>query len=315
MTTEEIRIDTGDGSLVGTFTTAPEPIAAALLIPGSGRTDRDSDARLPFGQVLRIGMTRQLAEALAAAGLDSLRYDKRGVGASGGDFYRIGMDLRLTEARAALEFLAARAPSLPLLVIGASEGTYYAAQLAAADPRVAGIVLLSGSARRGEQVLAWQTAQIAARLPAATKFILRLLRIDVVRAQRKNMARVLASSADVMRIQGTKLNARWLRDFAASDPAPALARVTVPVLAITGGHDLQVPPDDVAAVGKLVQGPFEGHVLPDLSHLLRPDPDWTGPRGYKRAVRQPVSPDVLALITGWAARHWGAQATTSLERQ
>jgi uncharacterized protein len=60
-------------------------------------------------------------------------------------------------------------------------------------------------------------------------------------------------------------------------------------------------------MGRLVRGPFEGHVVGDLSHLLRPDPGSAGPRGYRRAVRQPVSPDVLDLITGWVARHWGSQ--------
>jgi pimeloyl-ACP methyl ester carboxylesterase len=107
-----------------------------------------------------------------------------------------------------------------------------------------------------------------------------------------------------MRIQGMRLNARWIRDFAAYDPAPVLARITVPVRAITGGEDLQVPPEDVDAIGRLVQGPFDGHVVGNLSHLLRPDPGSVGPRGYRRAVRQPVSPQVLDLITGWVARHW-----------
>ena len=118
----------------------------------------------------------------------------------------------------------------------------------------------------------------------------------------------MASSADVMRIQGQKVNARWFRDFIRYDPAPVLARITVPVLAITGGHDLQVPPEDVAAIGRLVQGPFDGHVTGDLSHLLRPDPDRKGPFGYRRALRQPVSPEVLALITAWATEHWGHPA-------
>ena len=45
----------------------------------------------------------------------------------------------------------------------------------------------------------------------------------------------------------------------------------------------------------------------DLSHLLRPDPGSVGPRGYRRAVRQPVSPEVLDLITGWVAVHWAGQ--------
>lgn len=108
-----------------------------------------------------------------------------------------------------------------------------------------------------------------------------------------------------MRLQGTKVGARWLRDFVAYDPAPVLAQITVPVLAITGGHDLQVPPEDVEVVGHLVKGPFEGHVTGDLSHLLRPDPGSVGPRGYRRAVRQPVSPEVLDLITTWVTSHWG----------
>ena len=86
------------------------------------------------------------------------------------------------------------------------------------------------------------------------------------------MDRILASSDDVMRIQGARVNARWVRDFAAYDPGPVLARMTVPVLAITGGADVQVPPEDVDAIGRLVQGPFDGHVVADLSHMLRPDP-------------------------------------------
>jgi len=315
MTTEEVLIDTDDIALAGSFTGAPDPVAAALLIPGSGRTDRDSDARLLFGQMLRIGVTRQIADALAPVGVSSLRYDKRGVGASPGDFYRVGMSQRLADARAALDWLADRTYALPLLIIGASEGTYYAAQIAAADPRVAGIVLLAGSARKGEEVLAWQTAQIAQHLPASTKLILRMLRIDVVRAQRKNLAKIMGSSADVMRVHGSKVNARWVRDFVASDPAPFLARVTVPTLAITGGHDLQVPPDDVAATGRLVQGPFEGHVIGELSHLLRPDPGSVGPRGYKKSVRQPVSPHVLALITTWIIQRWGVRAAVAPEHR
>jgi pimeloyl-ACP methyl ester carboxylesterase len=299
----------GDGcSLAGTYAAVADPVAAALLISGGGKTDRDSDVALPLRQTLRGGITRAIAEALEGAAVSSLRYDKRGVGASDGDYYSTSMPRRLADARAALGWLADRNPGLPLLAIGHSEGTFYAAELAAEDARVAGIVLISGPARPGGENLSWQTDQLAAKIPAATKLILRLMRTDVVRAQRKNQAKVMASTADVMRLQGTKVNARWIRDFVNWDPRPALARVTVPVLAITGGHDLQVPPADVEAFGKLVRGPFEGHVVGDLSHMLRPDPDAVGPRGYRRAARQPVSPEVLGLITTWVAKHWGDAA-------
>jgi len=304
MTGTDISFDSAGCTLAGTYVEVASPVAAALLIVGSGKTDRDSDVRLPLGQTLRGGITRAIAEALARANVSTLRYDKRGVGASGGDFYAAGMDQRLADAAAGLDWLAARQAGLPLLVIGHSEGTYHAAQLAAADSRIAGAVLLSGSARTGGEVLAWQTQQLASRLPRSARIILRLLRTDAIKAQRKNQDKIMASAADVVRLQGTKIGARWFRDFVRYDPAPALTRVTVPVLAITGGHDLQVPPADVEAIGKLVRGPFEGHVAGDLSHLLRHDPDCIGPRGYRRACREPVSAEVLTQITDWVARHW-----------
>jgi uncharacterized protein len=299
---------TSDGCMIaGTFTQAADPVAAALLITGSGRVDRDSVATLPGGLKLRIGVTRAIAEALAAAGVSGLRYDKRGVGRSGGDYWSTGMGQQLADARAGLDWLSARAAGLPLLALGYSEGTYYAAELAA-DRAVAGVVLLAGSPRTGGEILSWQTQQLAARLPASARLILRLMRTDAIKAQRKNQDRIMASSADTLRIQGQRINARWFRDFVGYSPAPVLARITVPVLAITGGHDLQVPPSDVEETGRLVNGPFEGHVAGDLSHLLRPDPGSVGPRGYRRAVRHPVSPEVLALITTWVTHHWSHPA-------
>jgi pimeloyl-ACP methyl ester carboxylesterase len=293
-------------TLAGTFTEAAGPVAAALLITGSGRTDRDSSARLPGGRTLRIGVDRAVAGALAGARVSTLRYDKRGVGLSDGDYLRAGMDERRADARAALGWLAARTTGLPLLAVGHSEGAFYAAELAA-DGAVAGAVLTAAGARPGEQILAWQTAQIATRLPALARAVLRVTRTDSVRSQRKRMDQIKASRADVIRIQGFRVNARWLRDFLAYDPRPVLASITVPVLAVTGEQDVQVPPEDVAVVGELVRGPFEGHVLAGLSHLLRPDPGSAGPRGYQRAVRQPVSPEYLELVTGWVSSHWGAR--------
>jgi hypothetical protein len=67
-----------DGTLIaGTLAEVSHPVAAAVLITGSGKLNRDSDARLgrrgPV--VLRTGITRQIAEALTAANVATLRYD------------------------------------------------------------------------------------------------------------------------------------------------------------------------------------------------------------------------------------------------
>jgi uncharacterized protein len=308
---EEVTFYSGGCAIAGTFTEAADAVAAALLITGGGKTDRNSDARLPGGRMLRIGVDKAIAGALAEARVCALRYDKRGVGASGGEYLRAGMDDRRADTRAALGWLASRAGGLPLLAVGLSEGAWYAAELAA-DAAVSGAVLLGGGARPGEELLFWQSGMTASRLPATVRLILKITRTDILRSQRKRVDRIKASTNDVIRdrgaagIWGFRINARWLRDFLAYDPRPALARIKVPVLAITGGQDVQVPPEDVAVIGRLVQGPFEGHVAGNLSHLLRPDPASAGPRAYRRAVRAPVDADVLELITSWIKTHWPA---------
>lgn len=296
-----------EGTLIaGTLTEVPHPVAAAVLITGSGRINRDTDARLGRRgpMVLRTGVTRQVAEALATANVAALRYDKRGIGASGGDYLRAGLTDNLADARAALRWLAARFPGLPLLAVGHSEGTLHAARLAADEPAVAGAVVLSAPARDGEQILRWQIDMLLPTLPAAVRGIARALHYDFAQAQYKRMERMKASTADVLRIGGARANARWFREFMAHNPVTDYARITVPVLAVTGGNDMQVPPTEVDVIGRLVRGPFEGHVVAGLSHLLRPDPDRKGPRGYRRSLRQPVSPEALALITTWTASHW-----------
>jgi uncharacterized protein len=300
-----------DGTLIaGTLAEVPHPVAAAVLITGSGKINRDSDARLGRRgpAVLRTGVTRQVAEALGAANVATLRYDKRGVGASGGDYLRAGLTENLADARAALRWLAARFPGLPLLTVGHSEGTWHAARLAAEEKPVAGTILLCAPARTGEQVITWQIAEIMPALPKPVKLITRLTRQDVTRTQYKRLALLKASRTDVIRVSGIRVNARWYREFLGYDPVPDYARIAAPVLAITGGHDMQVAPEDVVAIGRLVRGPFDGHVVGDLSHLLRPDPDRKGPFGYRRAIRQPVSADVLTLISAWAAHHFDQRA-------
>ena len=79
---QEVTFDSGGCAIAGTFTEAADPVAAALLITGGGRSDRNSDARLPGGWMLRTGVDKAVAGALAGARVCALRYDKRGPAAS-----------------------------------------------------------------------------------------------------------------------------------------------------------------------------------------------------------------------------------------
>jgi pimeloyl-ACP methyl ester carboxylesterase len=298
----EVVVDRPAGPLAGTLLlpAGPGPWPAVLLLPGSGPLDRDSDAR-----GMPLGITRALAHALAEAGIASYRYDKRGVGASPGDWRRPGLWDGAGDARAALRLLSARAEVDPsrVVLLGHSEGAVLAASIAAADStQLAGVVLLSLPARPGEDVLVWQAQQLASGVPAPVRLALRLLRTDVVAAVRKNHARIRATTTDVVRIKGVPVNARWQREFMAHDPRSDLPRLVLPVLAVSGSKDVQCPPEDLARVTELVPGPVEAHLLPDLSHLLRHQPGQGSVRHYRREVRQGVDPRVLRLVVGWTVR-------------
>jgi pimeloyl-ACP methyl ester carboxylesterase len=302
-----MRVERPAGPLAGTLLlpAGPGPWPAVLLLPGSGPLDRDSDARRA-----PLGITRALAEALAAAGIASYRYDKRGVGASPGDWRRPGLWDGADDARAALRQLAARPEVDPgrLVLVGHSEGAILAAAVAAdSDVPLAGVVLLSPTARRGEDVLVWQAEQVGPTLPAPVRTLLRVLRTDLVAAVQKNHARLRATTTDIARIKGVRMNARWHREFMAHDPSEHLRSLRLPVLAITGDKDVQAPPEDLRRVAELVPGPVEAHVVPDVSHLLRHQPASGSLRRYREEVRQPLDPRVLRLVLHWTGRTTGAQ--------
>lgn len=273
-------------------------LPAALILPGSGPIDRDGDHRR-----MPLGISRALAESLAERGIASLRYDKRGTGDSQGEWLSTGLLDNVDDAREALRALAAQPDVDParVFVVGHSEGAILASYLGA-DPGVAGLVLLSATGTPGKEMLAWQTRQLAGSLPRPVSLLVRLLRIDIVKRQARSVAKIEASSADVLRMDGARLNARWHRELLAYDPRAQLGATTVPVLAITGAKDLQVDPADLARIAELVPGDVETVLVPDLTHILRRDEEAASFARYKKLVRQPVDAEVLGRVADWILR-------------
>ncbi len=302
MTVRELELTVpGDPPLAGTLTLPdrPGPVPAVLLAPGSGPLDRDSDHRRA-----RFGVTRELAHALAEGGLASLRYDKRGVGGTPGDWRRPGLYDHVDDLVRARDALAAR-PEVDgdrVVLAGHSEGALLAAAAAARGVPAAGVVLLAGSATPGDELLRWQARQVAPTLPAPVRALLRLFGTDLERKVAANHERIRATTTDVARIGGVRVNARWHREFLAHDPRTDLARLTVPVLAVTGSKDLQVRPDDLDVIAATVPGPVETLLVPDLTHTLRRQPGPASLRAYRGELRRPVDPEVLATVVGWCRR-------------
>ena len=129
---------------------------AVVLISGSGPNNRDEfvAGHRPF---------LVIADYLTRRGIAVLRYDKRGVGASKGDYAHATSKDFADDAAAAVAFLRSRGDIDPARVglIGHSEGGLIAPMVAARDPSIAFVVLMAAPGVDGEVILKLQGAAIA----------------------------------------------------------------------------------------------------------------------------------------------------------
>jgi pimeloyl-ACP methyl ester carboxylesterase len=151
---EAIKIPGYGFVLAGTLSkpaeTAPSAArrAAVVLLGGSGPADRDE---LAFG----IPVLGQVADAIADAGFIVLRYDKRGIGQSGGRAESASLADYAEDVRAAVKMLSDRKDVDPkrIAVVGHSEGGAVALIAAAKDKRIAAVGLIAASGVTGADLI------------------------------------------------------------------------------------------------------------------------------------------------------------------
>lgn len=162
--------------LAGTLT-LPQPLEhsapVVLFVHGSGRQDRNEGP---------IRLFNTLARELALHGIVSLRYDKRGVGRSGGSFRSANFTDLVNDAKAAVQFLRSRpdVDAAKVFAVGHSEGGYIVAILAADGFAPGGIVSLAGPVQPLDQILLWQNEAIL-RVAGASEAAIRA-QLDFIRA-------------------------------------------------------------------------------------------------------------------------------------
>jgi len=311
---EEVRLPSGGVELAGTFLlpAGEGPFPALLFLPGTGEVDRNGSAPEKPAAIFR-----ELAHSLARAGFASLRYDKRGVGGSGGDLSRASLSELISDAGAALSWLGSRPEVKGVFVVGHSEGTFHALALAG-EVGVAGLVLLGASARPLREVLPWQleTALRAAGAPEE--------RIAAeLRALREFLAFAAGSSGDWEDYTPAELRAalpgyaprrleemrktslRWWREALAFDPVAAVGEVRVPLLALNGGADIRVPPEDALLLAEAARAAGNpeayGLVIPKANHWLRFQPG----RPVPEIITGPLDPRAVQALISWIEVHSG----------
>jgi pimeloyl-ACP methyl ester carboxylesterase len=306
----EVAVTADDGRAIAGTLALPEgpgPHPAAVLL-WPGRLDREGSVRKAS-----LGLGRAMARALADKGVASYRFDRRGVGATGGDFRATGFYQHRQDAAAVLRAVAARDDVGAVGVIGYSEGALHAAWLGGhAAPPCTAVVLLGCPAQAGEEFyLSWASRLGKEQVPWYLKVMLRPLgrtpRDQVARVCRK----IKATRGDVARVYGFKVAARMCREFLAYDPKPDLAAIRVPVLAITGSNDFSIGQGDLEVIARLVPGEVETRCIKDLTHLLRRDPRPASAKSYREQYQQPVDAELPAEVATWVAAHLQPQPARS----
>ncbi len=316
-----------DGNVLsGTFTipAGSGPFPAVVLVSGSGPQDRDEFimGHKPF---------HVIADYLTRRGIAVFRYDDRGVASSTGD-YGAGTSLDFADdAQAALAWLAARSEVDPRRVgiAGHSEGGLIAPIVASRDKNARFIILLAGPGMRGMEILFLQSAAISrasgvseAQIAEVNALNAKLYAAAIAPGTgAEASARVKAlyrhyldeqpglpeaskqKAMDEFEPQARAILTPWMRTFLALDPAPYLAKVAVPTLALIGGVDLQVPPEEnLAAIRSIFAG--AGHEtlltsrkLEGLNHLFQHSA--TGHPADYATIEETFAPEVLSLMADW----------------
>ena len=313
----------GKATLACTLT-HPRDVAkapAVILITGSGPQDRDE-------QLLGHKPFLVIADSLTRRGIAVLRCDDRGVAKSTGDLaHATTMDF-VGDVVAELAALRARPDIDPARVglCGHSEGGLIAPIVASQSKDVAFIVLLAGPGVVGEQILYAQgeaieraagtseaeiksSHELRARMFAVLKTEkddaviekkLRALLEALPEADRKKAG----LTREAMGVPIRQMMAPWFRAFLVLDPAPYLKKVTVPVLALNGEHDLQVPPkQNLPALTAALAGNKDvtTRELPGLNHLFQTCK--TGSPAEYATIEETFAPSALTLLGDWIVAH------------
>jgi uncharacterized protein len=258
---ESVELITPTGAVHGTLLVpphGPEPIPVAVVVAGSGPTDGDGNSPLLPGPNNSL---RMLAETLASNGIASLRYDKRGVGASAAsgvseadlrfDFYVDDVASWIAQLRRDRRFSK-------VVVIGHSEGSLIgmiAARMADAD----GFVSIAGAGRSAPSII---REQLKPQLPKELWDESERILTALLAGQTADNVPPALSALYRPSVQPYLVS--WFK----RDPVAEIAQLTVPVLIAHGTSDIQTTVADAEALHRAAKS-SELAIIEGMNHVLK----------------------------------------------
>lgn len=295
---------------------------AAILIAGSGPNDRDEAV---FGHKPFL----VIADYLTQNGFAVLRYDKRGVGHSKGDYAKATIQDFAEDATAALNFLKTRKEidKSRIGLIGHSEGGMVAPMVASQNKSVNFVVLMAAPGVKGTKIVLEQNRlslgamnmeaeNLEKSLDIVSKILNELTEWNATQAEQTVLRDQLSQlweqlpllvklklkKEPFVREMFNQMTKPGYRSFLKVNPAEYLQKVKCPVLAINGEEDTQVNASaNLKAIHKALQKAANNEVeiksYPKLNHLFQECE--TGNIDEYGKIEQTISTEVLEDMVEW----------------
>lgn len=304
MIEKNISVKSNDITLAGIVCLPSEEgrFSCVLMIHGSGPVDRNENAR-----GAKINAFNTIAHYLAAKGIASLRYDKRGCGESSGNYWETGHYDLIEDGKAMYRYILAQEYINKDLVflLGHSEGTLIVQKISLEYPDIAGLILLAPWAQNMEQVLIWQANRLKEDFEQGKGIIRRIARIqwklmgDPLKVQSTAIKKMKGTDKAWFRYKLQKINAKWFREIFSHDPVDTISKVSCPILAIAGDKDIQVDPKDTIRIAELAKGEVEYHIIPNMTHILRLDEQTPSLLHYRKLLKTDMDHSILDIMYDW----------------
>ncbi len=290
-----------------------QKLPAVVIIGGTGKGDRDGNMKN-----FNMNIYRQLAEYLSGLGLITIRYDKRGIGKSKGDFNKTGVHDLVKDIISNINYLEnlSNVDKDKILLLGHSEGCILASIANTTHP-VSGLILVSGAGICLKTAMQFQNLGIIEEIKKMKGLKGKLLSYlvtekKVVLKQKKLFDLVSASNEDVLRIQFQKFPAKWLREhlsYTDDDVLDMLNKATCPILVIAGDKDVQADSEDLEMIKALQKQTISCRTIENMDHVLR---EYSGEKTvinvkkqYKHELNKPLHDKLKEEIKHWYGDNFG----------